>query len=234
MEEVPLTGGRVTAAVVRVGETVRRPIRPNSQFVRMLLDQLHERGFDGAPRSLGPDEQGRQIFTYLPGHVPPDLDPSIPDSTLAAAAVLIRRFHDATAGTEIAGGDEVVCHNDLSPCNFVFREGAPVGIIDFDAAATGERLEDLGYAIFLWLNLGTDGPPLDEQARRMELFCRAYGIDADATVVAAIVFAVAANVERLQADGRTADADWWQEQLGWLERRRDELRSLLAELPRNP
>jgi aminoglycoside phosphotransferase (APT) family kinase protein len=37
------------------------------------------------------------------------------------------------------------------------REGKPVGIIDFDAAAPGERLQDVGYALFLWLNLGSDG-----------------------------------------------------------------------------
>ena len=41
------------------------------------------------------------------------------------------------------------------PCNFVFRDGRPVGIIDFDAAAPGPRLRDVGYAIFLWLNLGS-------------------------------------------------------------------------------
>jgi aminoglycoside phosphotransferase (APT) family kinase protein len=157
MEEVPLHNGRVTEDVVRVGDTVRRPFQRNSLLVRALLTQLHERGFDAAPRYLGSDEQGREVFSYLPGEVPPELDPAIADETLAAAGRLIRRFHDATAGTEIAAGYEVVCHNDLSPCNFVLREGKPVGIIDFDAAAPGERLQDVGYALFLWLNLGSDG-----------------------------------------------------------------------------
>jgi aminoglycoside phosphotransferase (APT) family kinase protein len=44
------------------------------------------------------------------------------------------------------------------------REGKPVGIIDFDAAAPGERLQDVGYALFLWLNLGSDGPPVTKYA----------------------------------------------------------------------
>lgn len=227
MNEFPLTGGRVTQGVIRVGDTVRRPLRDNSQLVRTLLKQLDERGFDAAPRYLGADERGREIFSFVQGEVPPDLDPAIPDETLAAAARLIRRFHDATAGSALARGQEVVCHNDLSPCNFVFRAGAPVGIIDFDAAAPGERLQDLGTALFLWLNLGTDGPQLTEQARRIELFCRAYGVQANQEVIEAIIAAVSANVEQLRAENRVSDAEWWQEQLDWLKQRRGELAEAL-------
>jgi aminoglycoside phosphotransferase (APT) family kinase protein len=223
MEEIPLTGGRVSPGVVLVGGTVRRPIGPNSRFVRELLALLHQRGFDAAPLYLGSDERGREVFSFLPGAVPPDLDPAVPDDALAAAARLIRRFHDATAGTDLAGMREVVCHNDLSPCNFVFRDGRPVGIIDFDAAAPGERLEDLGYALFLWLNLGTDGPPPHEQARRIRQFCDAYGISTDAAVVEAIVRAVASNIDRLRAAQRLRDVEWWQAQLDWLDDRRDDI-----------
>jgi aminoglycoside phosphotransferase (APT) family kinase protein len=82
---------------------------------------------------------------------------------LIAAARLTRRYHDATAGSTSAKGAEVVCHNDLSPCNFVFRDGSPIAIIDFDSGALGARSDDLGYALFLWLNLGTDGPPARER-----------------------------------------------------------------------
>ncbi len=137
MNERPLSGGRVTPGVVRVGGTVRRPARPNSQFVRALLTHLHERGFDAVPCHLGSDEQGREVFSFIEGHVPPDLDASFPDEVLASAARLIRRFHDATEGSALAAGEEVVCHNDLSPCNFVFLRGEPVGIIDFDNALQG-------------------------------------------------------------------------------------------------
>jgi Ser/Thr protein kinase RdoA (MazF antagonist) len=119
---------------------VRRPVQANSAFVRRLLATLDEEGFDGAPRYLGRDVRGREMFSLIAGDVPPDLDPRIPDSTLAVAGRLIRHFHDATAGSELAEAHEVVCHNDLSPCNFVFRGGKPIGIIDFDAAAPGDRL----------------------------------------------------------------------------------------------
>jgi Ser/Thr protein kinase RdoA (MazF antagonist) len=211
-----LTGGRVTAGVVRVGETLRRPRQPNSAFVRALLAHLEGQGFDAAPCYLGADEHGREIFTFQLGEVLADLDPALPDETLARAARLIRRYHDATAGSPLAGEQDVVCHHDLSPCNFVFRDGKPVGLIDFDVAAPGTRLQDIGYAIFLWLNLGTDGPAAGEQARRIRVFCEAYGIEADDQVIDAVVAAVASKLEQLEEAGRLIDAEWWQAQRAWV------------------
>ena len=98
------------------------------------------RGFDAAFRASRESRQGREEFSFLPGDVPPELDPAIADETLAAAGRLIRRFHDATTGTEIAAVYEDVCHNDLFALYFVFRESKPVGIIHFDDAAPGGRL----------------------------------------------------------------------------------------------
>jgi hypothetical protein len=138
--EVPLSGGRLTAGVVRVGDTTRRPRGPHSAFVERLLHHLDAVGFDGAPRSLGADERGRDVLTFIGGWVPPNLDHFL-DGTLTAAARLLRRFHDATAGSELAAGDEVVCHNDPSPCNFVFVRGRPVALIERPMAA-GYGLRD--------------------------------------------------------------------------------------------
>ena len=218
MSETPLSGGRVTGGVVRVAGTVRRPVKPSSALVRTLLARLETQGLAIAPRYLGGDELGRETFSYLDGAVPDELDAGFDDATLAAAARLIRAFHDATAGSPLAAGHEVVCHNDLSPCNTVFRDGVPFALIDFDDAAPGARLDDLGYALFLWLNIGTDGPAPDEQARRIVVFCDAYGTPARAEIVGAIEAAVARTLERLRADGRTAELDWWQAQLAWVER----------------
>jgi aminoglycoside phosphotransferase (APT) family kinase protein len=96
----------------------------------------------------------------------------------------------------------------------------PVALIDFDAAAPGSRLDDLGYALFLWLNLGTDGPDAGEQARRIKVFRGAYGLAQEATMVAAIIEAVGTTIARLRAEGRLADVEWWQAQLEWVERHR--------------
>jgi hypothetical protein len=97
-----LTGGRITQGVVRVGNTVRRPTGAYTPFVHSLLCHLEESGFEGAPRVLGIDEQGREVLTFIEGHVPPDLA-TWSDEQLVQAAELNRRFHDPTGGSVIAG-----------------------------------------------------------------------------------------------------------------------------------
>ena len=116
MDGEALVGGRVTEGVVRIGDTVRRPHGPHSGYVRELLDQLERSGFDGAPRALGRDDQGRDVYSFIPGEVPLDLG-LFSDVQLRSAFELLRRFHDATAGSALAGAAEVVCHGDVSPCN---------------------------------------------------------------------------------------------------------------------
>src|SRR2546422_11379083 len=86
-----------------------------------------------------------EMLSLLEGDVPDELDAGYSDATLVAAARLIRRFHDATAGSPLAERCEVVCHGDLSPCNAVFRGGVPVALIDFDNATPGKRSDDAGY-----------------------------------------------------------------------------------------
>jgi Phosphotransferase enzyme family len=221
--EVPLAGGRVTPGVVLVEQTVRRPVHPRSGFVHALLVQLEGSGLELAPRFLGIDEEGREILSYLMGTVPPDLQPDHADETLAAAARLIRRFHDATAGSALAGAEEVVCHNDLSPCNFVFRDGRPVGLIDFDAAAPGPRRRDLAYALFLWLNLGTDGPDVVEQLRRAGVFLDAYGLEDREGLVEAIMSVQREGIERVRDPVKPGARRWWEEQLAWVVQHREEL-----------
>ncbi len=115
-DEQPLLGGRQTPGVVRVGRTVRRPPGKNTGLVRKLLRHLEAAGFDGAPRFLGMDEQGREILTFVEGEVPHDYGSNSPsDAKLANVARLIRHFHDATAGSALAAGAEIVAHNELGP-----------------------------------------------------------------------------------------------------------------------
>ncbi|MFH8387968.1 phosphotransferase family protein [Kitasatospora sp. NPDC018058] len=143
--EVPLPGGRITPGVVRVGRTVRRPATASSAFVAQLLGELQRQGFTGAPRHLGFDEANRQILSYLPGRVPARFQ-RWTDPQVSAAGALLRAFHEATRGSTLAGRHPVVCHHDPGPNNTVFSDdGVPVAFIDFDTAAPGDPLEDLGY-----------------------------------------------------------------------------------------
>ena len=211
MIETPLHGGRVTRGVVRVGDTVRRPQGPNAAFAQALLVELASSGFDGSPRFLGIDENGREILSFIAGDVPAELRADYPDETLAAAARLIGRFHEATARD--------VCHNDLSPCNFVFAGSEPIGIIDFDAAAPGQRERDIAYALFLWLNLGTDGPDVAEQLRRARVFLDAYGLHDRVGLIDTICAVQREGIARVSPEA----VAWWAAQLEWVEQHRAEL-----------
>ncbi|WP_370643115.1 phosphotransferase [Bordetella sp. LUAb4] len=212
--EIPLTGGRGNAGVVRIGNTVRRPPTPNSDFVSRLLAHLEDVGFAGAPRALGSDEEGRDVVDYLDGMVPANLALH-DDAVLIQAAGLIRRYHDATSALVASPaackvGIEVVCHNDLSPCNFVFRSGLPVGLIDFDAASPGARAYDLGYAVWLWLDLGSEDVEPSKQRRRLALFLDAYGPDGplQSDVVAAILVRQGILVAEGRRKGDLAMSRW--------------------------
>jgi len=207
--EVALFGGRITPGIVRVGNTVRRPMTGDRSAVHSLLRHLEESGFDGVPRFLGVDDRAREILSFLPGEVPRDLD-HFSDAQLMAAARLLRRFHDATAVLATGQADEVICHNDWGPHNAVFQDGLPYGIIDFDTIAAGLRLWDIGYSAFSWLDMGNSDYSGEEQIRRLGVFAEGYGVAAY-SVAQIAVFAVARQTALGVAGRRKGKhdlADW--------------------------
>jgi len=222
MEET-LIGGRTTAGVVRIGDTVRRPIKPGAAFGHELLRHLETRGFGGAPRFLGLDEAGREILSFLPGSVPPELG-HFSDDQLAAAARLLRSLHDATLDCPVRNGNEIVCHGDASPCNCVFVDGVPTAFIDFDAAHPGSRLDDVGYAAWLWLDIGNDDLSPDDQGRRLANFFRSYGMDAE-QVTQSIIAAQRALAGRTELAGV---CEWSDRCRDWLERNRNRVEEAIS------
>ncbi|WP_438490792.1 phosphotransferase [Streptomyces sp. S186] len=193
MTEVPLPGGLINR-VVRVGDTVRRPPPERADFIAALLKLFEARGWSGAPRHLGLDGQGREVLGYVQGHVaweaeqPADV---YADESLAAVARLVRQFHDLTAGTELAGTAEVVCHNDLAPKNTVYRPTAdglrPVGFIDWDLAAPGDRIHDVAHVCWQYVHLGPDAD-VAGVGRRMRLIADAYGLTSRDELVASVLW----------------------------------------------
>lgn len=132
--EQPLSGGAQTEGVVRVGATVRRPAHARSDVVQALLRHLETVGFDGAPRALGYDEQGREVVTFVEGDVLGAPPYDLSDDCLVSATSLIKAFHDATTTSPLRDGQEVVCHGDLGTHNTVFRGESAVALIDRDGA----------------------------------------------------------------------------------------------------
>jgi hypothetical protein len=195
--EVPL-GDKEVPEAVRVGDTVRRAWPSNGGYVVEVLAHLAAAGFDAAPRVLGSDERGRMVLTYLPGATVDWEDtPALTDAQLRSGGRLVRRFHDATAGTALAGAGEVVGHGDIGPHNIVFQGDEATGLIDFDdALGPVSRLVDLGHAVWCFADVGGDLLPPAEQGRRARLVCDAYGWDD----VVAVVDEVDARLHRALHD----------------------------------
>ncbi|GGS98728.1 trifolitoxin immunity domain-containing protein [Nonomuraea spiralis] len=201
--EIQLAGGDVTAGVVRVGDTVRRPVGTNSPLVHALLRHLEEAGFAGAPRFLGIDAAGREVLTFVPGEVAGRPRPAwlADEERLTSVGRLVRAYHEAVAGFVLPEGvradfgfseppgmppappypPELVGHLDYTPDNIVFRDGEAVGLIDFDMARPTSRVDELMNAMMYWAPLADPAdadPPLHEVdvPRRCRLLADAYGM----------------------------------------------------------
>lgn len=193
--EERLAGGHITGAV-RVGNTVRRPTGPWSPAVHALLIHLESVGFEGAPRFLGLDEQGREILEFISGEVP-GLEPSLfgSEQIVFEVGALIRLFHEAMASfvppraavwryrSEPSKDGAIICHGDLVPWNTVTRNGMPVAFIDWDMAQPDLPISDVVYAIVHFVplhdddrcrSLGWEHPPL--RGPRLRAFCDGYGL----------------------------------------------------------
>jgi len=203
-EEILGEGG--VTRVVRVGATVRRPVRSFTATVQAYLAHLHARGFHGAPEPLGYDGEGREVLSFVVGDVPvePLPDGVTGSEVLVALASLIRDLHDAAEGwapppsavwgsipgarpvgfVPEPGEPELVSHQDYCPGNVVFRLQVPVAFIDFDLARPTTRVADLVNALYWWaplLDPADRAPALREVdvARRVRAFADAYGMTAE-------------------------------------------------------
>lgn len=197
--EQALVGGRMGGALL-VDGTVRRPVRPWSSGVRAVLTRLDKVGFQSAPRHLGVDEQGRDIFSYLPGDTlgEPAVWPAWvwSEVLLGEVADWLRGLHDATLGWQppsdarwFSGRDWspglVIGHQDAAPWNVVVRDGHLVGFVDWDTAGPSSRELDLAWSVLTWVPLlaqGVVAPPIPgpvDRARRLHLILDGYGYDGD-------------------------------------------------------
>jgi Phosphotransferase enzyme family len=222
--EIPLERGN-TSSVWRRGATIRRSTGPWTPAVHGLLRHLEAAGFQGAPRVLGLDEQGREVLTYLEGEVPdyPTAPELWSEGVLEEVAGLLRRLHDATIGLEVPGGDwregaaapeggEVICHNDVAHYNTVFQAGRPVAFIDWDFAAPGPRAWDVAYAAYRFMPLVPDQAavgfgavlPVD-RAGRLRRLCDSYGLVDRAGLVDTILRRVQAVCDLIVSQAAKGD-----------------------------
>jgi hypothetical protein len=192
MEEIPLSGGNVTAGVVRIGDTVRRPAGPWTPAVHALLGRLERKGFAGAPRALGIDARGREILTFIEGHAAWPWEAFAPlatDEGLLRVAQLIADYHAAVADfrapadavwSDVAprSPPELICHQDLAPWNLILGAAGELTFIDWDLAAPGARISDLAYAARTFAPLIPDRSIEVPIVHRLALLRDAWGLAA--------------------------------------------------------
>ena len=190
----PLPGGFVNT-VVRIGDTVRRPMPKSANYVHQLLRHLHDAGWPHAPRVLGRDDEGREMLSWIDGAVPWQPQRQVAVRTRAGlirVAELLREFHDLTAGTDLAAGAEVVCHNDLSPKNTVYLDSGsglvPVAFLDWDNAGPGQRVQDVAHACWQFVGLGRAGTTPAQAVAGLRLIADAYGLADRSELVATILW----------------------------------------------
>ena len=217
MTEQQLAGGIANAGqVVRVGPHVLRPSSPYSGSIHAFLRAVRDAGFEGAPSPVGIDEDGRERLVFIDGEVPvpPYPDWSQSDTALASIARLLRGLHDAAHAFDPAGlswndiladpaGGTLVCHNDVSPENLVFRDGIAVALLDFEFAAPGRPVYDLAHLARLCVPVEDDfdqarlGWRLADRAARLRVVADAYGLDRDGR--AELLTAMDDAIARLEA-----------------------------------
>jgi hypothetical protein len=208
MGEVILPGGFTTGAVL-IGDVVHKPASPWTSTVHALLRHLEDVGFDGAPRALGFDGQGREMLTYLPGDTVGDKVPwpewVFAESTLVQVGQWLRRLHDATASFGppvderwfIGGSVQpglIVGHQDAAPYNAVMDSDRRLGFCDWDIAGPSSREFDLALSALWWVPfcplsavqwLGFHD--FDDRSYRVHLLLDAYGYDADRQGFGAVI-----------------------------------------------
>jgi thiamine kinase-like enzyme len=221
-----LDGGRTTPGVTRIGNTVRRPKKKNSGYIAQVLKFLEQKEFIYSQRYLGKDNQNREIFAFVEGFVPPDLGDTT-ELQLHAFMKIVREFHDISM--DFVKSDELIlCHDDLSPCNIVFRDNNPAIIIDWDGVHPAERWQDLTYILWLWINIGDHRRKRDiisHMSRALEV----YG--ADETTKQGFADKLIQRMNRVMDETEKTRTDydrvkyWVQESVQWVEKNKNKIKN---------
>lgn len=179
-----------------VDGVVRRTAGAWTSSVHGLLAHLEAAGFEGAPRPVGIDADGREMVSFLPGLTVGNARPwpewTHSESALEDVARWLRRYHSAVADfvpPADAGWREgetwrpglIIAHNDAAPYNAVWNTDGLIGFVDWDMAGPVSVELDVAWVAFSWTPfhaphvVAAEGfTDLESRLPRLELFLREY------------------------------------------------------------
>jgi hypothetical protein len=183
--------GNVGGAM-RVGSTVRRPTGPWTPAVHALLGYLAER-LPCIPRVLGLDERGREVLSYMPGHVIQAKTERLTPGQIVSLVRWTRSFHAAVAGFTHPGPwryfpvaePTLIGHNDIAPYNACFDGDEVTGVFDWDLSGPSTPVLELAFIAWNCVPLWSDIGP-DAAAERLTLIASAYGGIEPASILLAV------------------------------------------------
>jgi len=163
----------MTPNVVKKGNYVLRPCCANSKFVHEVLKWLDQKDISLSPKFLGIADDGREITSFLQGYSPENLG-NFNDNQLFEAGKIIKTLHVALSDFYGCSNNQTVCHNDLSPCNFMFANGLPYAVFDWDAAEINDPLNDVAYACWMWCDIGNNENSPAEVGNKIKVILDGY------------------------------------------------------------
>ena len=213
--------------VTRCGESVLRPMGRWSESVHELLRFLEQAGFEYSPRFLESDlEKREERLTYLDGEVALRPWPKVLRSLqgLEQIGEMLKRYHEVVAKFEATIGDwhlldrdvvdcHIIRHGDMGPWNMVWKGDRLVGLIDWDFAEPGTRLEDFAQAAWHCIplkplrRLEQAGVSVAQQEERLEYFCRVCGVSEE-SVLQCLGTIHKQEIERMRTQGAEGIQPW--------------------------
>lgn len=205
----------VDGDVTVVDGLVLRPARPWTATVHALLRHLRAQGLSCVPDPVDVRD-GIEGVGLLEGDTGTACwRHQLTEDAVRSAGALLRRVHDATEGFQApadadwafppAPGSVIVTHGDPGPWNFVWRDGEPVGLIDWDYAAPAPAIDDVAYAVGMFAPCCSDqearevhgfrSPP--DRRARARAFAAGYGLGGTVGLVDRVVERQEATVRRI-------------------------------------
>ncbi|MXZ76154.1 MAG: aminoglycoside phosphotransferase family protein [Gemmatimonadetes bacterium] len=214
--------------VERIGDTVRRPVSQHTPAVHGLLRYLEDTDFQGVPRLIGADDE-YETLSWIEGEPGTRPWPEVlrTGSGLIQLAGFLKSYHVAVKDyipTDDTGWcvpdlrwqpGLIIRHGDLGPWNTIWSDDVLQGIIDWDLAEPGKRIEDVAQIAWhlvplrgndFWSKAGFEEPP--DYRKRLNVLCEAYGGFRTNGVIRALLDLQETEILRISTLGSAGVEPW--------------------------